>query len=234
MRLNVILTSYNRPAFLARALDSLLAQTDPRWYGIVMDDGSDAATIDVLKAKRYRHPQLKRLCHPQVTPAERARTTRYSVLINEAYDYAAHIGLDASGGVVGYLCDNTEYAPELVATVLDFFDRRPDVYAGYVTQARDSWQGDAHGDGVAHLGGAELYGHWAHMPGVLAERIMHPRGQLDHSQVFHRLPCEVRWSEAVEHKAHGDAVFFERLVTRYGPIYAIAPGRALTKEHLVK
>ena len=37
---SIIIPVYNRPALIAEALDSVLAQTNPNWECIVVDDGS--------------------------------------------------------------------------------------------------------------------------------------------------------------------------------------------------
>lgn len=47
-RFLVVLPTYNRAHTLGRALDSLLAQTDPDWVCAVLDDGSTDHTHDVL------------------------------------------------------------------------------------------------------------------------------------------------------------------------------------------
>lgn len=46
---SVIMCTYNRAAFLPRALDSLVAQTERDWELIVVDDGSTDETIGVVQ-----------------------------------------------------------------------------------------------------------------------------------------------------------------------------------------
>ena len=45
----VIVPTYNQAQYLGRALDSLLAQTDPDWEAVVVNDGSTDSTPEVLK-----------------------------------------------------------------------------------------------------------------------------------------------------------------------------------------
>lgn len=45
---SVIITTYNRAAILLRALDSLLAQTELSWEGVIIDDGSTDHTTQVV------------------------------------------------------------------------------------------------------------------------------------------------------------------------------------------
>ena len=47
--ISVIIPSFNREAFIAETLDSVLAQSDPLWECIVVDDGSTDETIKVIQ-----------------------------------------------------------------------------------------------------------------------------------------------------------------------------------------
>lgn len=220
MTLNVILTSYNRPYFLKRAIDSILAQTCDDWRLIVLDDNSDKATRKVLS--QYSDPRIDIRYH-KTTEAERKTTSRYAVLINSVLP-------ELSGGVVGYLCDNVEYYPELVERVLDFFEN-DDAFAAYVVQRRDVWNA-----GGKLLGSAAQFGHWDYMPGEHDQPQAYG-GSLysvfDHSQVFHRLPVDLRWNESIETVKYGDAEFYTRLAEEFGPVYPIHD-EPLTWEHLIK
>lgn len=220
--LNIILTSFDRPKFIARTLDSLLAQTDDRWRCTVVDDGSGAETLDVLTHYGSLGEERVNIIL-EGEPDDREAASRYAVLINQELPRL-------TDGLVGYLCDNVEYDEELVATVLDWFETRPGVFGGYVTHQRDVWKRD----GSTRLGTAAQFGHWDITPPEPGIAIANAMGLLDHSQVFHRLPCAVRWDESRESVARGDGVFFNRLISKHGPLLAIAPGRPLTFEHLVK
>ena len=50
IRVSVILPSYNRPAFLRAAVDSVFAQTLPDWELVIADDGSDGETRGYVQA----------------------------------------------------------------------------------------------------------------------------------------------------------------------------------------
>lgn len=43
----IAIAAYNAEAFLARAINSVLAQTDPRWQLVVVDDGSTDSTYEI-------------------------------------------------------------------------------------------------------------------------------------------------------------------------------------------
>lgn len=218
--LHVILTSYNRPFFVRRALDSLITQTDPRWHCHLMDDGSDEETLDTIGDFTDGRITL------EVSTGQIDRSsTRYGILINSVLPAL-------SSGIVGFLCDNVEYAPSLVADVLGFFENHPHAFSGYTHHARDAWTPDG-----KRLGDATWLNHWnvtppAEIIGVALSGNV--SGLLDHSQVFHRLPVALRWPEAPEYQSCGDGTYFNRLTAAHGPIYPIRPETALTTEHLFK
>lgn len=54
----VIAPAYNRAATLPRALDSLLAQTYDKWIAIVLDDGSQDNTRNVMREYQDRDPRI--------------------------------------------------------------------------------------------------------------------------------------------------------------------------------
>ena len=65
--LTVIVTTFNHEAFVAQALDSVLAQeTDVPFQVVVIDDASTDATPDIVRGLRDRHPERVRLAFNQV------------------------------------------------------------------------------------------------------------------------------------------------------------------------
>lgn len=223
--LTIILTSYNRPHLLRRTLESLLGQNDPDWRCLLVDDGSGQATLDVIQ-ELARDPRFDRHYRRHVGEAERTKTTRFSVLLNEKL-------AELHEGVVGYLCDNVEYEFDLTETVNAWFHFHPDAFAGYVPHKRDMWLAEGR-DGIQRLGDADEFGHWKITPPKLLCQLGPGQadGRLDHAQVFHRLPTSVRWPEEPEHRHHADGLFFERLVRTHGPIHRIT-AQLLTYEHLI-
>lgn len=217
--LNILMTSYNRPLFVAKALASIQAQTSPDWTCIILDDNSNAATLRAIQ------PFLKDsrfvLTEHNTTEADRKAKTRYAALINSVLP-------NLSDGLVCYMCDNVEYKPDLVKTVLDWFWRNPNAFSGYVIQERDVWI-----DGVRR-GPADAFGHWPVLPPQLQVYSgAEVAGMIDHSQVFHRLPAKVKWEEDISTLRNGDAVFFTRLIDAHGSIYPMTT-EVMTIEHLIK
>ena len=67
-RFSVLVPTFNQAQFLPKALDSLLAQTDPDWEALVVDDGSTDATAEVRSIAAHigavgpcHEPQFARL-----------------------------------------------------------------------------------------------------------------------------------------------------------------------------
>lgn len=223
--LNIILTSYNRPTFVRRTIESLLAQTNGDFFCHIMDDNSNDETLNAIRKPlvKAQDPRFKLYIH-DTTAEERRSTTRYSVLINSILP-------QLTDGVVGYLCDNVEYHPRLVADVLEWFDANPDKFSAYVTHERDAYTLDGE-----RIGGADALGHWNITPPHPGTIFVGPavHGMLDHSQVFHRVPTPLRWNEDVSFKSFGDGAFFMKLIDEHGPIYPINTGVIRTVEHLFR
>ncbi len=99
---SVITATYNRAATLPRALDSLLAQTYPRWECVVVDDGSTDDTPAVLA--RYGDERIRVVTHP----------------VNRGVTAAKNTGLDhATGEWFTMLDSDDEIVPEALATLVE-------------------------------------------------------------------------------------------------------------------
>lgn len=57
--ISIIIPVYNRPALVAECLDSILAQTNPNWECIVVDDGSTDNTWEVLESYAEKDERIK-------------------------------------------------------------------------------------------------------------------------------------------------------------------------------
>jgi len=222
MKLNIILTSYNRPNLLQMAIDSLLAQTDNRWACYLQDDNSNDETLRVIEGLGDDDRFI--VGTHNTGERDRQNTTRYSVLINEVLP-------DLKSGVVCTMCDNVTYEPNLIKTVLTWFENNPGETTGYVPQLRDMWH-MKNGDAAEYMGIASEFGHWLIVPPEIGKEVTAPYGRLDHSQVFNRCPVDLRWEESNDAITFGDANFYVRLIKQRGAIQCITT-EILSCEHLL-
>lgn len=114
-RVSVILTSWNKPAFLQEAINSVLAQTYRDFELLILDDNSDDPAIAPILDRYRKHPKC-RVWESDVSPADRRLKVRYAVLAN--------VGLQmATGWYVTYLCDDDLYLPHRLERMVERLDR---------------------------------------------------------------------------------------------------------------
>jgi len=56
---SILVPTYNQARYLPLSLGSLLAQTDPDWEAVIVDDGSTDATPEVCRAHAARDPRFR-------------------------------------------------------------------------------------------------------------------------------------------------------------------------------
>lgn len=103
-----IITTCARPRLVGRAIDSVFAQTYPNLECVVVNDGTDAETRDVLAAKQAEYPALRVIQQPEQRGLSVARNT----------------GMEAAqGAFVAFLDDDDVWLPAKiglqVARILD-------------------------------------------------------------------------------------------------------------------
>ncbi len=104
--ISVIIPTYNRQASLARALDSVLAQTRPADEIIVVDDGSTDATAELI---RQNYPQV-----------------RYFHQTNRGVSAARNHGIaQAQGEWIALLDSDDQWLPEKLAIQLQHLQQQP-------------------------------------------------------------------------------------------------------------
>lgn len=206
MQLDCLITTYNRPRLLGQLLDSLAAQTDPRWRALIADDhSSHPAVAPRIRDFVERFPSTYAL-QSDVREEERATSCRFGVLINAL---APHV----TGTVMMYLCDDVELYPEAVATILGAFAADPGLQAGYIGQVLEDWDtaravrvSDRH----------DLRGHaWFGGPIPKAFCVV------DHSMVVHRREHFSDWPTDPSAWHHADGVAFDRLIEKAGCLLPI-------------
>lgn len=205
-KVSIIMTSYNKPGYIARSIQSILNQTFTDFELFLMDDNSNAETLAAiepfLKDKRIKFYQS----HTQ-TMDERVEKIRYAALINQALP-------EASGEYISYATDDNCYRNTRLGQMVDYLELHPDVMVVYSASL------------VTYLNEQQEITKEQVRP---AKRIVPVAPcQVDHCSIMHRssiLPViEERfgsyWDENPEFYRIGDARFFWRL-NHYWDFYPI-------------
>jgi hypothetical protein len=128
--ISIVLPTRNRSAVLRRAIDSVLAQSYPRWQLLVIDDASTDDTASVVGSI---HDDRVVLVRGDGAGAGKAR--------NEGLRAA-------SGSIVAFLDDDNLMAPGWLRAVVAAFQDRPELSAVYGAQLRDTERTAPDGPGL--------------------------------------------------------------------------------------
>ncbi|MBF0331752.1 MAG: glycosyltransferase [Candidatus Omnitrophica bacterium] len=107
MKISIVTPSYNQGAFIAQALDSVLAQGYPQIEHIVLDNCSTDGTAHVLAEQTH----LKVICEPDKGQSD---------ALNKGFKMAA-------GDIAGWLNADDRYLPGCFERVAQFFLQHPEV-----------------------------------------------------------------------------------------------------------
>ena len=161
MRHSVILTSYNRPTLIKRAIRSVREQTHQDFQLVIIDDGSDENTISSI-SQEIRDDVRCLLVHTRdPIPSDRkACANRLVDRINEGLE-------QATGEIIHYLADDDFYDRNRFRVFEELF-KDPSVVVGYGRLYYINENG--------HLTGETRF----------PKDISDPWNALDHNQVAHR------------------------------------------------
>jgi len=130
--LSIITATHNRASLLAiNALPSIQQQTDPEFEWIIVNDGCDVGTRELITQSSFsccvRYAEMP---HP-----------------NSGFGlcHARNLGLNlATGKIITYLDDDNTIAPTFTSVVQQFFHQHPEVQCSMVQQwrRRDQIAGD--------------------------------------------------------------------------------------------
>ncbi|MDQ1850961.1 spore maturation glycosyltransferase CgeD [Bacillus stercoris] len=195
-KVSIILTSYNKPKYLQKAIESVIQQTHDLWELFIMDDHSNEETTAVIH--KYLHDRRIQYHNSFVQPADRLKTARYATLINSALPFA-------DGDFISYLTDDTVYHPERLSRMVQEFSHQPEAQVVYSKQK------------VVHVNerGEEISHFYRNANAVLEQAAFH----VDHCSVMHRRSLlnlihhkyGGYWDDDMKHWNHGDAIFWARL-----------------------
>ncbi|WP_332694850.1 glycosyltransferase family 2 protein [Halalkalibacter lacteus] len=195
-KVSVILTSYNKPQTVWKAIESVLKQTLQEWELFIMDDASNEDTTTIIK--KYSIDNRVHYYNSHIDDQDRYKKTRYAVLINQAIPLT-------TGKYLSYLTDDTEYLPTRLKEMVNYLDRNSNigiVYSGQMIRYVDS----------------ELK--------LISEKIRKPDGilkraanRVDHCSVMHTRNIADQvfqkyrsyWDDNPKYWHNGDAAFWSRL-----------------------
>lgn len=109
--ISVILCTYNREKYLKNCIESVLAQTFPNWELMVVDDGSQDNTFDLVNAYLKKFDNIRYLKHQ-----------------NKKLWYAKNVGIQASfGNYITFLDSDDAYQPNHLASRLEYMRANPEI-----------------------------------------------------------------------------------------------------------
>jgi spore maturation protein CgeD len=202
---SVILTSYNKPLTIAKAIKSVLKQSYTDWELLIMDDNSNEETVQIimkyLKDKRIKYHNSK------IQDSERYKTTRYATLINKSIPLT-------KGNYITYLTDDNEFLPNRLKIMAKYLESHPKADVVYSKQMVKTINNN----------GEEIKTFIRRTYGILDK----PAGYVDHCSIMHSRLIANKvydkygsfWNEDPKYWFNGDAAFWKRL-TEFGVFYPI-------------
>lgn len=116
---SLIMTVYNRESYLAQAIESALAQTEPNYELIIVDDGSSDGSVSIAQRYANAHQHIRLI---------KAKHQGRGYALSTAFSFA-------SGQYLALLDSDDWLAPTALAETVTVLDAFPDVsmvYSNYV------------------------------------------------------------------------------------------------------
>jgi spore maturation protein CgeD len=204
-KISVIITSYNKPNTVGKAIESVLNQTYGNWELFIMDDNSNQGTVQVIK--KYLTDKRIYYFNSFIEDGERYKTTRYATLINEAIP-------KTSGEYITYLTDDTLFLPHRFKIMVGLLENNPKIEIVY-SQQLIKWL-DEKGRFKREM--------TRYTKGILTNAAE----KVDHCSVMHtrNILKKIKgdfgnyWDDDPTYWFYGDAAFWNR-VSKYGHFYPI-------------
>lgn len=185
---SVILTSYNKPVYLERAILSVLNQSHKNTELIIGDDNSSNPEVQSV-IHRYKSNPMVKYFNSGVKESARHATARYATVINIA------VRNFSEGDYIFYLADDDYYYTDMVKNMVEFSQRIGKEVCFCPEQV-------AHQDGS--FGGVRFFDH----PITVASNL------LDHNQVMstrNAWDLAGGWDDHPRCWGNADAHFWDRL-----------------------
>lgn len=222
IKVSVVLTSYNNPLFLRRAIDSVLNQTYSNFELIIADDNSsDPDVLNILE--EYKDHEKVIFFNSNIQEEDRLKTARYATQINTA------VTKYSSGNYICYLADDDYFYPKMLEKMVeDIVEYNHDVIfcAQHIKDVNDNIDGGGvRGKGIRFF----------------KEPLIRGADKLDHNQVMtsrKAFNTVDGWDDNPICWAGADAYFFDRLENagyRFYPIRYWKPLQAkMYREHSIQ
>lgn len=220
-KISVIMTSYNKPAYIGKSIQGILNQTYTNFELFLMDDNSNESTQQAIKPFladqriRYFRSDIKDI-------ADRAKKLRYSVLINQALSMA-------EGEYITYATDDNVYRPQRLEKMSAYLDEQQEISIVYSASITNHVKDN----------------------GIVTRSVYRPAGRMtwlapcaiDHCSVMHRRSILTQldevwgsayWDENPEYYLIGDARFFWKLnhFSAFYPLNEVLDDNYMTEHSL--
>jgi glycosyltransferase involved in cell wall biosynthesis len=194
-KVSIVLTSYNNPKYLPRAIESVLNQTYDNFELIIADDNSsDKEVIDIIQG--YVGHGKAIAFNSNIKEEDRLKTARYATQINTGVTHFC------TGDYLMYLADDDYFYPTMLEKMMSYVDKtNHDVVfcAQHVKDIDDNIDGGGiDGRGVRFFN----------------EPLLRGADKLDHNQVMtSRVAYDAvnGWNDEAWCWSGADAVFYDRL-----------------------
>jgi len=195
IKVSVVLTSYNNPKYLRRAIDSVLNQTYNNYELIIADDNSSNTEVSNI-LKEYENIPNVIIFNSEIKEEDRLKTARYATQINTA------VRQYSSGEYLMYLADDDYFYPTMLEKMMSYVDKtNHDVIfcAQHVKDTDDNIDGGGiDGRGVRFFN----------------EPLVRGADKLDHNQVMTSRESYDKvdgWNDEAWCWSGADAAFYDRL-----------------------
>ena len=109
--ISVILCSYNREKYLNNCIDSVINQTFQNWELVIVDDGSQDNTFEIVNSYLQKFTNIRYLKHQ-----------------NKKLGYAKNVGIQASfGKYITFIDSDDAYKPGHLQSRLEYMQAHPEI-----------------------------------------------------------------------------------------------------------
>ena len=109
--ISIIICTYNRAEYLSTCINSIINQTNKNWELIIVDDGSDDNTFEIVNCYLTKHPNIRYVKHQNIKLA-----------------LSRNIGLLLSlGKYITFLDSDDTFKENHIESRLDYITRNPDI-----------------------------------------------------------------------------------------------------------